>query len=47
MPMGWASWWKPSMNRLRTFSWMNVWYVMSCFHASNCSAVGSSPWISR
>ena len=28
------------MKRLRTFSWMNVWYVISCFHASYCSAVG-------
>ena len=31
------------MNRLRTFSWMNVWYVISCFHGSYCSVVGSSP----
>ena len=29
MPMGWASWWKPSMKRFRTFSWMNVWCVIS------------------
>ena len=35
------------MNRLRTFSWMNVWYVMSWTHGSYCSAVGSSPWMSR
>jgi len=28
MPIGWASWWKPSMNFLM-FSWMKVWWTIS------------------
>jgi citrate synthase len=41
MPIGCASYWKPSMNFF-TFSWTIVWRVISSRHSSICSSVGSS-----
>ncbi len=40
--MGWASWWKPSMNFLM-FSLTKVWWLIWSVHSASCAGSGRSP----